>query len=502
MSRLFSRQALLLTSIAAATLAPAMASAAPAKNVMLFIADGSSSGAWDLGSYYEYGLKDAQPYAGFDVKLGNTTLPAGDKTYDAAKAWDDTPMDGQDASGLGVANKFYANYFAGYHYNRQGYTDSAAAATALATGQKTYNGRVNYDIDGKPMGFVSQEMKAAGKAVGVVTSVPISHATPAGFSAQNISRNNYTQIARQVISEDMVDVMFGAGNPLYDDNGNLRPLDNPMYYYIGEDEWNLLNSAASPMTLIQNKADFEAIADGSLTPVGRVMGMPKVGSTLQQGRSGDVKAADGSTPTGLAYNDNVPTLGLMTKAALNLLDDDDDGLFMMVEGGAVDWAAHANQTDRIIEEMVDFNHAVQAGIDWVNENSSWDETLMIVLTDHGNSMPMAMDSDANAYSPVPNAGAGIVPNVRWHFDSHTTENTLMWAMGSGAELFGDHIIGNDTGLREILGFNNGDYVDNTSVTKVMLQAAETSPVPLPGAIWLFGAGFGALGVLRRKRKAG
>lgn len=128
----------------------------------------------------------------------------------------------------------------------------------------------------------------------------------------------------------------------------------------------------------------------------------------------------------MAYIDGVPTLETMTKGALKQLEDNEDGLFLMVEGGAVDWAAHANATGAIIEEQIDFNHAVAAGVDWVETESSWDETLMIVLTDHGNGMPMGPNSDEIAFQMIENNGAGVLPGVMWHSGDHTTENTLLW----------------------------------------------------------------------------
>lgn len=493
------RHGLYAATISLTCLAPAASQAATAKNVLLFIADGASWGTWDLASYYEHGKKGQQPYDAFSVKLGMTTLPAGDKTYAADPAWSTNPGTGTSPSGLGTPDKSYANYFDSYEYLRQGYTDSAAAATALASGEKTINGRINIGTEGQELNFISRDMKAAGKAVGVLSSVPFSHATPAGFGANNISRNNYLEIAEQMINEGTIDVLMGGGNPLYDENG--QPRDEASFNRISETDWNALNGAAAPMTLIQDKADFEAIAAGTTTLAGRVIGLPKVGDTLQQGRT-DAKAADTGTPSGLAYNSEVPTLETMTRAALNLLDDDEDGLFLMVEGGAVDWAAHANQTDRIIEEMMDFNHAVAAGINWVETNSSWDETLMIVLTDHGNSMPMAIDSDVDAFSPITNAGAGVVPDVRWHFDSHTVENTLMWAHGANAGMLRDFVIGNDPALNVRLGHNNGDYFENQSIAAFMAKAADlgtVAAVPVPGGIWLLGPAL--LGLIGWRRHA-
>ncbi len=72
----------------------------------------------------------------------------------------------------------------------------------------------------------------------------------------------------------------------------------------------------------------------------------------------------------------------MTKAALNVLDDDPNGFFIMIEGGAVDWAAHANQSGRLIEEMNDFNKSIEAVIRWIDTNSNWNETLVIITADH------------------------------------------------------------------------------------------------------------------------
>src|SRR5690606_21335892 len=105
------------------------------------------------------------------------------------------------------------------------------------------------------------------------------------------------------------------------------------------------------------------------------------------------------------------------------------------EGGAVDWAAHANNLPRLIEEQMDFNHAVAAVVDWVEANSSWDETLVIVTTDHGNGLIQGPDSDVNAYSPIINQGAGALPLVRWNSDTHTRELVPVYAQGAGADYF-------------------------------------------------------------------
>jgi len=160
---------------------------------------------------------------------------------------------------------------------------------------------------------------------------------------------------------------------------------------------------------------------------------------------------DGATVARKAYIDTVPTLETMTWGALNVLSKGRDGFFLMVEGGAVDWAAHARDT---------------AGIN---------ETLLIVLTDHGNGMPMGPHSDSVAFEPIRNNGAGNLPGVKWHYHTHTNENTLLWAKGAGADRFYDEVDGVDPGLAQVLGFNDGRYITNTDVAAVLQAVIVAEP---------------------------
>jgi alkaline phosphatase len=113
------------------------------------------------------------------------------------------------------------------------------------------------------------------------------------------------------------------------------------------------------------------------TPL-RVIGLPQVHETLQQKRRGD----DLADPYVVNRTETVPTLAEMSQVALNVLDNNRDGFFLMIEGGAVDWAGHDNQSGRLIEEEIDFNRAVEAVAAWIEKNSSWDDTLLIVTADH------------------------------------------------------------------------------------------------------------------------
>ncbi len=485
---------------------PASASAPRAKNVILFISDGASWGTWDMASYWEYGAKGMQPYDLFAVKLGMTTYPLNTSTtptgtgipqvsYDPVKAWAETSTGD-------------SNFFAGYQYVKQNYPDSAAAGTAIASGVKTYNNAINFDDFANAVPFITQDLKALGYATGAISSVPFSHATPAAFGAQNISRNNYHQITEQMLTSGTLDVVMGGGHPWFNNNGVART--TPSTTYMSVAQYDLLKSGSSGFNFIETKAEFEALAAGTLSFTGPVWGIAPVQATLQANRSDAVLGADPANPSGVKFIDTVPTLVTMTVGAINHLSTaSDKGFFLMVEGGAVDWMAHGNNTGRIIEEQVDFNRSISAAVNWVNTNSSWDETLIIVLTDHGNGMPMGPNSDTIPFQPIENRGAGVLPGVRWHYGTHTNENTLLWAHGAGAEHFYDFVVGIDPGLANGfggtfagLGFNDGRYIDNTAVSTVIERAMGVGGVvPEPASWALMIAGFGIVGAGLRRRRA-
>ena len=464
-----------------------------AKNVILMISDGASWGTWNMAANWEKGIANANAlpqYKTLPVRLGMTTYPLNTSntptndavakvSYDAAKAWDTT---------VGTPwNEKYQTAIEGYKYLRSNYTDSAAAGSAMASGQKTYNNAINYDNFGKPMTFITQVAKQAGKATGVVTSVQFSHATPATFAAQNISRKDMTGIAKTMLTSGNVDLIMGTGHPDFDGNGvDVTKMSSEQcaassacqnrYDTIGQTEWQAIKAgtlvpsgASATWTLVDEKSDFESLANNNLDVKGPLFGLPKVRWTLQQGRDAAVLGADASEPSGVKMIDTVPDLSVMTKGALNYLSKKSDkGFFVMVEGGAVDWAAHANQADRMVEEQVDFNHALKTVEDWVAKNSSWDETLLIVTTDHGNALPLSPNSDTIAFDMVKNAGQGNKPEVRFWSDNHTNEVVRFWAKGAGSDNFYSVVKGQDPQFAKVVGQNSdGSYIDNTDISKVI-----------------------------------
>ena len=458
--------------------------AAPAKNVILLITDGASFNTWDAATYDRFGELGLEVYDGFDVQRFMSTYPLttsstptnsleGDGGYDPSRAWLAIPQDGSYTGA--VAGTEYPDHFLAYDYLRQGVTDSAAAGTAIASGIKTYNNAINHDNFGRPVEHIGDMAVDAGKALGIVSSVYWSHATPAAFGAQNESRNNYAEIAKQMVEEGEASVIMGGGHPFFDDNGDYRtPAGERAFQYVGGSETFLdLATGGTAYRFIDSREQFEALASGELELAAddKVLGTFRTGSTLQAYRDGE----DGG---GLI--ETVPDLATMTRGALNVVERDEDGFFLMVEGGAVDWMAHRNNLPRVIEEQVDFNRAVEAAVEWVEAESSWDETLVIVTTDHGNGLMLGPRSGEVPFQPIENRGAGQLPSALWHTDNHTNELVKLYAHGAGVENISELADQRDYGL----GFygKEGDeqlYLDNTELFDAMVAAMGLSPAAQP-----------------------
>jgi alkaline phosphatase len=428
------------------------------KNVIVMISDGMGYNHLTATDYY---MGTKQAYESFPVRLGMST-------YEYEQFAGVTNQYGESAYLMGYDPNLMWDDF---HYSAHPFaTDSASAATAMAGGVKTFNGAIGVDVMKNPVKLVTQHAEELGKATGVVTSVEWSHATPAGFVAHNVSRENYADIATEMIKSTATDVVMGAGNPEFDDSG--APAAKDPKYVGGAALWASLKAGNyapndadgdgvnDPWTLIQNKADFEALANGTLV-LERVCGTAQAYTTLQQSRAGDAKA----DPFVVPLNANVPDLATMTRGALNVLGADQDGFLLMVEGGAVDWAAHGNQTGRMIEEQMDFNAAVDAVIEWVQQNSNWGETLLIVTADHETGMLWGPGSGivdgVSKFTPIVNNGKGNVPGVSWSSSQHTNLLVPLFAKGDAARLLSNFARTSDP--------VRGSYIDNTNIADVIFS---------------------------------
>lgn len=457
--------------VSSALVAPAMAQDTQAKNVILMITDGTGIESFRAASYYRFGALGREVYDGFEVKAFTATHPLntsleptmtdeGAVTFDPAELWTDTPVDTVYEGSLGN----YPGYFSGYGYARADYTDSAAAATALASGNKTFNNAINWSNNNESLRHIGEYAVDSGRALGVVSSVQMSHATPAGFLAHNVSRNDYAAIGKEIVESGLATVVLGAGHPHYDAEGNFveTPEETDFRYVGGKEVYDRLSKGETAYQFIETRDDFEALASGDLEMTGdKILGLVQNSATLQFNRPG-VAAGD--------LLEGSPDLPTMTRAALNVLERDEDGFFLMVEGGAVDWAAHANNLPRLVEEQIDFNEAVEAAVDWVEANSSWEETLVIVTTDHGNGLLQGPNSDTIAYQPITNQGQGALPLVRWHTDTHTRELVPLYAQGPGSEYFTSTATQEEGLAIYDVDADARIWVDNTDVFRAAMSA--------------------------------
>lgn len=229
-------------------------------------------------------------------------------------------------------------------------TDSASAGTAIATGHKTNDGVINMDPAKKEKYTSMAELaKKKGMKVGVVSSVSIDHATPAVFYAHNESRNNYYDIALE-LSKSNFDYFAGGG--LKQPTGKDK--DKPDAYAQAE---------KNGYKVVKDKASFEKLNSKS----GKIFAVsPKLD-------------AEKALPFAINKDKDTITLADFTKKGIDLLDNE-KGFFMMVEGGKVDWAGHANDAASSIHETIDFDGAVKEAIDFYNKHP--EETLIVTTADH------------------------------------------------------------------------------------------------------------------------
>lgn len=224
-------------------------------------------------------------------------------------------------------------------------TDSAAGATALSSGHKSYNGAIAVDTDKKPVKTMLEVAKERGMTTALVATSQINHATPASFASHNESRRNYDEIANDYIDNKIagklpVDLMLGGGTK----------------YYVREDR-NLVEEFKAAG--YQYSDNFAAMND--------LKQVPALGLFAEVGLP-------------FALDENPTRLTQMTTKALDLLDDQNDkGFFVMIEGSQIDWCGHANDIACAMGEMDDFAKSIEQAKAYVDKNP---DTLLVITADH------------------------------------------------------------------------------------------------------------------------
>ncbi|WP_268034064.1 alkaline phosphatase [Algoriphagus sp. PAP.12] len=231
----------------------------------------------------------------------------------------------------------------GFHKNQSSdsyVTDSAAGATAFSCGVKSYNGAIGVDPEGNPVPTILEIAEENGLATGLVATCAITHATPASFIAHQANRSMEEEIAMDFLSTD-VDVFIGGGRKFFIDR---------------KDNLNLVDSLKMRGYQIANSIDeVEAVESGKLAAFLADVQQPK----YSEGRGDQLVKS--------------------TETALNLLKTNKKGMFLMIEGSQIDWGGHSNDTQYIVDEMIDFDNAIGKVLEFAKKDKN---TLVIITADH------------------------------------------------------------------------------------------------------------------------
>ncbi len=308
----------------------------------------------------------------------------------------------------------------------------------------------------------------AGKSVGVVTTVQFADATPAvSGGAHNVSRYNRTAIASEMLNAGVLSVIMGTGNPDYDNDGARRQAPN--HSWVSASDWAGLKAGThgGGFKFIEDVTDFVALTTANMTPA-KVAGIAHSFDSTQAHRADAMPASE--TPFSVPRRTDVPSLKTMALGALNVLDADPDGMFLMIEGGAVDDAMHANNIGRMIEEKMEFDEAVEAVSAYLDANTAgnnWSNTLVIVTGDHDHLL-LGPDFDTVPFQDIQDRGAGKVPGYKWQHTGHSNQLIPLYARGQGANLFPTCANQRDS-FTDNSGrtFGRGAYLDQTEIFAVM-----------------------------------
>lgn len=288
------------------------------------------------------------------------------------------------------------------------YTDSASSATSLFSGIKTYNDAINVDAAGRQVPSIGRKLQEKDIAIGVVTSVPISHATPACAYANNVHRDDYQDLTRDLLglpsishAEPLpgVDVLIGCGwgeskqadkaqgNNYVPGNSYLSDADLAAIDLANDPPGKYLVVQRTPgqsgQKILQDAAQQAAAGNH------RLFGFfgAKGGHLPFATANGDYKPTRSVPAPGESYSaadlSENPTLADFTLAALTVLETKPNGFWLLVEAGEVDWANHANNLDNSIGAVLSGDQAFATACHWIKQHGGWEDTAVIVTADHG-----------------------------------------------------------------------------------------------------------------------
>lgn len=291
---------------------------------------------------------------------------------------------------------------------KHAYTDSSCSASSMTAGLKSYNNAVNVDYAGNQVQTIAHQAQERGYAVGAVTSVPISHATPAAAYAHNVHRDDYQDLTRDMLGLKSIshpeqplpgmDVIISGGygdeSEKHTGNGdNFVPgnvyLTSADLHAVDVRHGGKYVTAVRTAGIPGGKA-LQAAAEQAASQQKRLLGFYGNGAYKGhlpfQTANGDFQPVVGRSKKAEVYEpadlEENPTLAEMTQAAITALAPRKN-FWLMVEPGDVDWANHDNNIDNSAGAVFSGDAAVKVITDWVETHSNWDDALLIVTADHG-----------------------------------------------------------------------------------------------------------------------
>ena len=286
-------------------------------------------------------------------------------------------------------------------------TDSAAAATAMATGTRTNNGYVALAPDESELTTIVDVANSLGKRTGVLATEPLSGATPMGFSGHSISRNNTGELLRSAAANSNVNLFASYTMSA----GYLEPfIENGYTQKMKADE-------------ISDATEEKII--GSYNILATATPMSERGQTLAFDR-------------------------LVTES-LDYLSQDEDGFFLMAEGSHIDHGGHDNNFDYMLSELVAFNDAVKAAVDWASKR---DDTVVIVTADHETG-GLALERSANTEN--------LMDSYWWTTTGHTATDVFCFINGADVD-FAEY------------SFQSEERIKNTDIFQIIKKMLETGNV--------------------------
>lgn len=412
---------------------------------------------WDVTTYNKFATA-----AGKSVWSASTSTADDSTTFDALLGYDPAKGGKQPWPLDSTGDKTYL---------LTGATDSASAGTALATGYKTDDGNVAWKTgdpeDGRLLTIAEMYRYQKKAAIGVVSTVPFTHATPATFVSHNKSRNNYKDIGYEIINSVKPEVVIGGGHPNYTTS------------YMDTRDYNILKASteyvlAERQTGVDGNTTIAAKATEAVANSKKLFGL--------FGNSGGqfdypVPSNTPGTPSVVRGNIENPSLAEASKAALKVLAQNKNGFFLMIEQGDIDWANHANDFKSMVGGVYDLNEtvkAIESYVDQPGDDIDWNNTLVIVTSDHGNSY-MRLNSakplqkgalpqqDANSTSNGSYTPSYVYPNgeVTYGTGGHTNELVRVYAKGGKTSLLNSF---------EGIWYAGTKIIDNTQLYKVMMSA--------------------------------